>query len=569
MTHRPTHHPRTQVLHLAAVMLPLLLSFLLPSCATQIAPTGGPPDTDPPVVVETDPPQGTTHFTGTHVRFTFDEYVDHSSFQQAVHVSPLQRTPPVFNWSGKSVEVAFGDPLLPDRTYVVSVGTDVKDVHAGNKLARTVNLAFSTGDSLDQGTFFGRVQDSDPTNVSIFAYLLDGRRADTLNPATLNPDYVCQTGKDGSFRFSNIIEGRYRVFAVRDNQKNFLYDIEADDIGMPQDSTIVVADTTHASSELRFRLVKEDTSAPYLQTLEAQTLRTLLLTFNEEIDPLPVVDSMFSIVDSMTAQRIPVLGMRRNGTKKFSHLAHLGRDLAPGPHLLIPRLLLDRHGNAMTRPHPFPVAAEADTLRPQLLGHTPARDQKEYPADSSLSLSFSMPMTRDFAVAVRDSAGREHPLRITWSTPYDAVLSHDALPAAGRYELRLDLRTCRDSLTGRTAGDSVFVTTFTVKERKDGSVSGTIVDSRDSVGGAVVELLPTDPKGQRRKVRTTQRGAFHIDAVPQGTYVLDAYKAAEGASTWSGGRSHPFVPSQRFAMPGDTIRVRGGWETQNVRRIIP
>ncbi|MBL0175372.1 MAG: Ig-like domain-containing protein [Ignavibacteria bacterium] len=223
---------------------PLLALLLFAACATQKPPDGGPPDTEPPTVLETEPPNGSTRFTGDRVRITFDEYVNRQSFQQALHIAPFMQTPPEISWSGRSVDIRFTEPLKENRTYVVTVGTALKDANGGNALAASTTLAFATGDSIDRGSFFGKVSDDKPAGVSLFAFALPDGRADTLNPSRVRPDYAAQCGQDGSFRFSNVAIGRYRVFAVRDRQADFFYDIETDDFGAPWgDIDLGVADS--------------------------------------------------------------------------------------------------------------------------------------------------------------------------------------------------------------------------------------------------------------------------------------------------------------------------------------
>ena len=53
----------------------LLTAFLAQRCANAVAPTGGPKDTTPPVVVAAVPENQSTHFIGKKIEITFDEYI--------------------------------------------------------------------------------------------------------------------------------------------------------------------------------------------------------------------------------------------------------------------------------------------------------------------------------------------------------------------------------------------------------------------------------------------------------------------------------------------------------------
>jgi len=178
----------------------LLIFFLCCSvtsffCAGQILPPGGPPDLTPPKILETSPVPGSLSFQGETISLTFDKYVDKTSFQQSCFISPPAGRL-TYEWSGKEVEIRFGDTLRNSTTYVLTVGTDVKDTR-NNRLAEAFSLAFSTGNSVDSASVSGKVLDPKPEGVMIYAYRLNRMNPDTLNPSHTLPDYLTQTGNGG------------------------------------------------------------------------------------------------------------------------------------------------------------------------------------------------------------------------------------------------------------------------------------------------------------------------------------------------------------------------------------
>jgi hypothetical protein len=56
---------------------PLLLVWVCWGCAQQGSPAGGPRDEDPPVVIESDPPNYSIHFDARRIEIKFDEYIRH------------------------------------------------------------------------------------------------------------------------------------------------------------------------------------------------------------------------------------------------------------------------------------------------------------------------------------------------------------------------------------------------------------------------------------------------------------------------------------------------------------
>ena len=202
-------------------------------CAGQVAPSGGPKDTIPPKIVETYPVTKAIGFHDNVIQLTFDKWMDKSSVNESIFLSPNLGDLD-FDWSGKEINIKFTDTLRENTTYVLTLGTDARDLRAGNKLAESYSLAFSTGDHIDSASLSGKIFDEKPEGIMIFAYQLDQRNADTLNPERCKPDYLTQTGKDGKFFLPFLRIGTYRVFAVRDEYKNLLYDPETDEYGVPQ-----------------------------------------------------------------------------------------------------------------------------------------------------------------------------------------------------------------------------------------------------------------------------------------------------------------------------------------------
>ncbi|MEX0602158.1 MAG: Ig-like domain-containing protein, partial [Bacteroidota bacterium] len=210
--------------------------IILVSCAGQVPPQGGPVDTEPPFITTTFPADYSTGFTGDRIVLEFNEYVDRSSVQQSVFISPDVGSLE-FDWSGREVEILFFEPLRDNSTYVVNVGTDVVDIRNRNRMAEAATLAFSTGTTIDPGMIEGfivpRKRGDERSGVMIFAYQVDGLESDTLDPTRVKPDYVTQTGTEGRFVLRHLRLGRYRIVAVRDEFRNLLYDRETDDFGVP------------------------------------------------------------------------------------------------------------------------------------------------------------------------------------------------------------------------------------------------------------------------------------------------------------------------------------------------
>ncbi len=199
----------------------LLLALIwLGSCATPIAPSGGPPDRQGPIVERTSPQTGTVNFEGNEVRFAFSKFVDRNSVRQNVSIEPNIGIQFEVNFSRKSATVKFENELPDNTTIIVQLGANVTDTR-NNKMGAPFELAFSTGPELDDGNVVARLRDSKEGSVEsgerVFLYRIP---ADLSEPA----NYLAQSDTSGVVNFSYLSEGRYKALWIDDVNRNRIWD---------------------------------------------------------------------------------------------------------------------------------------------------------------------------------------------------------------------------------------------------------------------------------------------------------------------------------------------------------
>ena len=116
------------------IPLAFLLSLFFPHCAVIVAPTGGPKDTIPPVMVRSVPPVNATNFIGERIVITFDEFIRLDQITQKMVLSPPQEQLPEFRVRGKSLDLKFYEALLDSTTYTLYFADAIVDNNEGNKL---------------------------------------------------------------------------------------------------------------------------------------------------------------------------------------------------------------------------------------------------------------------------------------------------------------------------------------------------------------------------------------------------------------------------------------------------
>ena len=226
----------------------LLIAVTLNNCANEKAPEGGKKDTTPPKVKKMSPPNKSLHFTTSKIDITFDEFIKASGFAQTLISPPLEKRPE-FKINGKTLTIKWKSKLRDSTTYTINFAEDIKDVNEGNIL-NNFTYVFSTGDFLDSQKVSGKVtMAKDNTNA-------DGVIVSLYPPDSINaikrskPFYFAKTDKSGNFKISNIKAAQYRIFALKDQNYDYLYNQPGELIGF-SDSLLDLSDTIAKTIDLR------------------------------------------------------------------------------------------------------------------------------------------------------------------------------------------------------------------------------------------------------------------------------------------------------------------------------
>lgn len=205
--------------------LTVLAMFFALSCAKISAPTGGPKDLDPPVILKSLPENGTVSFSGKSFTITFDEYIVLDRISEKFMVSPPLATKPEVKLKGKSLVVSWEDDLADSTTYTFYFQDAIRDNNENNPI-NNYQYVFSTGPVLDSLSLTGNVFNaSDLEIVEDVTVIMYSNLSDTA-PRTMLPAYISRPDPSGGFMISNIRPGSYRLFALKDLNGNTRYDLD-------------------------------------------------------------------------------------------------------------------------------------------------------------------------------------------------------------------------------------------------------------------------------------------------------------------------------------------------------
>lgn len=304
--------------HLLA-LLSVAGGILAQACASMGRPDGGPRDIEPPVFVSARPAPGATGVDATRFTLYFDENIQLDDAFNKVIVSPAQQTPPSVSANGRRLSVELRDTLVPDATYTIDFGDAIKDLNEGNVLDGFA-IDFSTGSSIDTLRISGMVlaaENLEPAQgMLVGVYSVDSVLSDTV-VRTTRLERVARTNQLGQFTVRGLREGRYRVYAINDINRDYHWDRSEDvaylDVDVsPTVEAIEVTDTLRSSTgtdsihthdgirylpnDLLLTWFNEGYRAQYLRDYNRPTRRTLTLGFGATCDSLPEI----SVVNDTT-----------------------------------------------------------------------------------------------------------------------------------------------------------------------------------------------------------------------------------------------------------------------------
>jgi len=250
---------------------------LLGGCAQQSSPSGGDKDTTPPEVLESSPEPFSVNFTGNEIELQFDEYIQVKDFSSQLIVSPSLDEPPEYKIRGKNLIVTWEDTLAQNTTYQFNFGKSIVDLNEGN-IKTDMIFVFATGPRLDSLSIQGQVvQVADNTPLAESAVMIYQNDLDSL-PLTTPPEYFAITDENGFFKLQYLPEGRYKVFGLKEENGNYIYDGPPENIAF-QDSLENATLNDSVPQVLLASFIEQDTSQ-YIATTNSTDYGYYELIFN-------------------------------------------------------------------------------------------------------------------------------------------------------------------------------------------------------------------------------------------------------------------------------------------------
>ncbi len=547
-----------------STLIIVLLSFILiTKCANQLPPGGGDVDKIPPTVIEVYPPDGTVNFKDNYFELNFSEYVDKRSVRDAIFISPFVEGTFDYNWSGTSLEVTFPGKLKDEVTYTITIGTDVVDLNNKNRMAQAFTFSFSTGEKIDRRIISGKVFGKENEGIFIYAYKIDESTDSLLKQ---KPDYVSQTGVDGDFSLQGLGWGNYRIFAVNDQFRDYLYQQDQDKIGIPQND-VFLSETDSLYSGLYFLLFNADVSLPRLIGGVMTDKNHLLVSCNKPISKQSLNAENFSIIDSTENKIVQVDYAFKGKTKPEEFILMFSSEINPSNEAyLIADTLVDLIGNVMVSDFTKIVISDrVDSSSVKIVSTEPtARGLVDF-EKTEIKIFFDEAFSKDFSistVALTDTFNKPIPFDLDFYD--DAALMikpAENLKPDKDYLVKLQLGNFIDPAGNKT--DSLFQFKFrTISGLDFTGLSGSIINL--DYTKIPLLILENSENTELKYQLEISSGNFEFTRVEPGKYLLWCFLDADSSSKYNFGWPEPIEFSESFSFYPDTLNLRPRWEVTDL-----
>lgn len=551
----------------------LVAGILLGGCAMKVAPTGGPRDTEPAVVIETEPRNGATNVVDPEVRFVFDDYVDRS-VRNAITVLPAVRFQT--SYAGDEIVITFTDSLAPATTYTVTLGTTWTDVR-GNTPTQSYTIAFSTGDVLDSGVIAGKAYGPSLASATVLCYPRMQFDSASFSPSSTRALYAQPLGTSGAFSLRGLADGRYRVIVVRDENRNMLVDGSEEYCIAPNDVMVTRGRADMLSLLLGSPL---DTIGPVVQRVRAMSNHTLMMQLSEPARyrdrSLPItlrssdrVDTAHALwLESVPSDKAFIRAPRALDTVRY---------VIDVPHGVFQDSLgLPSAASALAKPEDMQTRGSRvpDTATVAIARRIPADSAQDLGLTDPLRIVFTQPIdTARARLEVWHTSERgAQSVRVEWTDPTTLAI----IPTTSRspqtwYATEITMRSMWARNGTMTKDTSLRISHRTQQRPPDpGIVRGRLVDSLVSIpstANLVLRLLD-----EKRRVVATQRidtsRAIAFDAVPPGTYSIDVFDDRNGNGRYDHGVLAPWTAGELWWPTSSTLSVRPRWTVDDLRVVI-
>ena len=520
------------------------------SCAAIAPPSGGPDDETAPKFIGSIPESGSTEFMGGKVVLQFSEYIDKKSIDRAISISPEPETPVDVIYKDDEIHLSFPKKLLLNQTYIISINRTLTD-ERNVALHKSIQIAFSTGSTIENGKIMGRVFGEN--KYAVHLWKLNSDITDTLFFS--KPLYVSEADDKGFFQFNFLSTGEYGILAVDRSAAGLPLNRERIAYGLgPQ--LVYNLSSNEVIKNISF-MVQRETPKIKLTHVEWKGPRWGWMHFNQ-----PLNDISFEgvkIIDSDSSALTP--SYYQDYSEKSRFLLTLNDTVNEGKVNLNIKKIVPNYGQSISNSTiSFRISNDPDSSHLYLL-NPPLTSiiNKDNKGGPLLSVVFSKPIESfsDSAFqmitdsdTVLASMTKVNPLEFTF-LPINGWKEKETyrLLLFSKYLFPIEGKSFPDPIKG--------IDVISKKKIGYGTLLGSLVGAQKP---SIIRLKLISKTPEFFVSDVDSNNEFYANELPEGKYELMVINDSNKDKSFNYGTIMPLKKSEWFYISPDTFEVRANWE---------
>ncbi|MFN3135893.1 MAG: Ig-like domain-containing protein, partial [Candidatus Kryptonium sp.] len=318
---------------------------------------------------------------------------------------------------------------------------------------------------------------------------------------------------------------------------------------------VVIDPQNPIASNIIFKTTIEDTSKPFVSSLNVLDNSHILIKFSEKIN----LENATIKIEKNETQTLPLITQIYPDSSKLILILLEKLDTKNKYQLTLSKIT-DLAGNELGE-YIYEISGEFvdDTTAPTLIFSIPVKGENDVNLRPEIKLFFDDILLSEPKTQLFDSTGNEVKIKAKQNLNKLIIEPETELKPDEIYTL--EIFEARD-LNNNIQKDTLKLSFKTVNPSIFGAIEGN-VNCEDTASSVIISALETST-GKKFTTKTKCNSKFTLEQIPQGRYLIEAFIDSNGNGTYDYGKVFPFVPSEKFTVYLDTVKVRARWTTENI-----
>jgi hypothetical protein len=527
------------------------------SCAAIQAPSGGPKDDTPPILLYSIPATGTTNFDQSIVQLFFSEYILERSIFDAISLLPKTDDPIQVKYKGKELVVKLPESLLIGQTYILSINRNLKDEN-GVSLSEGIQLAFSTGNTIDKSKINGKLFSKEETSALLW------KIRDSLDSEEFflrQPDYTIDASEDGHFSFNYLSNGSYKILGLNRSKLNERLEPNYSIYGISSTDVIKIDSASTFKKDVNILIPRV---SKYIRVVNGKWINSRRGEINFDAPISEKLDYVTIEITSGEERILPDLFVD-NIEKNTLHF-FVKDSLKPGLNTVINVIPRDNAEYSIIDSALISAKTKSD-IDTTYLNINDVEKMNNLEIEEDLIRPFDFSFSKLMYNVIIDSALtlRKDSVIIDFNLEKLSPMHYRVIPKKNWIpNTDYNLFVMRDKLKmANTRGikDSLLILNIkTSPFRKFGSLTGNLIEKHNEP--LVARLSSLEKEQYFLDVFVNSNSSFKINKIPEGIYSLMFYNDRDENDYYSHGSLSPYQSSEWFEIIPDTISIRSNWDME-------